>query len=40
MDILYFEGFADRLDVDVNVQDDSKSFDLSNLEKGAELMIK
>lgn len=39
MDILYFEGFAGRLDVDVKVQDDSNSFYLNDLEKGVELMI-
>lgn len=39
MNILQFEGFADRLDVGVKVKDDSKSFDLSDLKKGVELII-
>lgn len=39
MNTLQFEGFADRLDVGVKVKDDSKSFDLSDLKKGVELII-
>lgn len=39
MDI-HFEGVADGLDIDVKVKDDSKDFDLNDLKKGVELMIK
>lgn len=36
MDILYFKGFADRLNVGVKAKDDSKHYDLNNLKKGIE----